>query len=420
MAACRSPKFRASEAQAGMTIFKPTNADEVLAAVRWAAANKSTLEVVGHGSKRGIGRPGSCDHVLDLAKLTGVTLYEPEELVLSARAGTPLAEIDTLVARNGQQLAFEPPDYSRMLNATRKGYGTVGGMLGANLAGPRRLKVGSARDHVLGVRAVSGRGEAFKSGGRVVKNVTGYDLSKLMAGAWGTLAVATEVTFKVLPAPETETTLVLSGLLDEAAVSAMALCLAQPAEVSGAAHLPEGISARVGNGALGGESATLIRLEGFGPSVADRARSLARMLDAGSALSRIEGDASRRLWREVRDCIPFADGSETPVWRISMAPTHGHRMVMALRMETAAEAFYDWQGGLVWLKLPQDCEHGLVRRLVRAHGGGHATLLRAPAEERAAVPVFEPQPPALAALTARVKEQFDPHNVLNPERMAAA
>jgi glycolate oxidase FAD binding subunit len=355
-------------------------------------------------------------HTLDLSRLAGVRLYEPEELVLSARAGTPLAEIEQLLAAKSQQLAFEPIDYGPLFG-TERGRGTIGGVLAANLSGPRRLKAGAARDHILGIHAVSGRGEAFKSGGRVVKNVTGYDLSKAMAGSWGTLAVVTDLTFKVLPATETETTLALRGLTDDDAVRAMALAVGSSAEVSGAAHLPYLIAARIAEGELGNEAATLLRVEGFGPSVEARVASLRKLLDAAAPLEEIGRDRSRAIWRDVRDCIPFADRSDEPVWRVSMPPSEAHKMVYALRMEAAAEIFYDWQGGLVWLKLEAEPEADTLRRLIRAHGGGHATLVRAAPAIRAATPVFEPQPPALAALSARLKEQFDPKGVLNPGRM---
>lgn len=403
-----------------MATFTPTSADEVLAAVQWAAAEETPLEIVGHGSKRGIGRPLQTEHVVDLSKLSGVTLYEPEELVLSARAGTPLADIEQLLADNGQQFAFEPMDYGPLLGGA-PGKGTLGGMLAANLSGPRRLKAGAARDHILGINAVSGRGEAFKSGGRVVKNVTGYDMSKLLAGSWGTLAVLTDVTFKVLPAAETETTLAVRGLFDEQATAAMALAMGSSAEVSSAAHLPQRIAARVAGGMIGGGAATLLRVEGFGPSVAYRIEHLKSLLKNAGPLDEIPEAASRALWRDIRDCAPFADGGGQPLWRISMAPADGHRMVMALRMQAAAEVFYDWQGGLIWLRMEggePDAE--LVRGLVRQCGGGHATLVRATPADRAALPVFEPQPPGLATLSARLKGEFDPKNILNPGRMFAA
>lgn len=401
-----------------MTTFTPATSAEVLSTVAWAAAEESPLEILGHGSKRGIGRPQQSEHTLDLSKLSGVTLYEPAELVLSAKAGTPLAGIESLLAENGQQLAFEPMDYGPLLGGI-KGKGTIGGVLAANLSGPRRLKAGAARDHILGINAVAGRGEAFKSGGRVVKNVTGYDLSKLMANSWGTLAVFTDVTFKVLPAAETEVTLAIRGLLDDAAAAAMALALGSSAEVSSAAHLPERVAARVAGGNLGSDAATLLRVEGFGPSVAYRIASLKDLLKNAGPLEEIAGEASHSIWRDVRDCAPFADGSEKPVWRVSMAPSQGHQMVLALRMQAAVDAFYDWQGGLIWLRMEHgDPEAGLLRGLIGKHGGGHATLVRAAPSHRAAVPVFEPQAPQLAALSARLKAEFDPKHILNPGRMA--
>ena len=401
-----------------MTTFTPATAAGVLEAVRWAVSEEAPLEIVGHGSKRGIGRPSQTAHVLDLSRLTGVTLYEPEELVLSARAGTPLAEIEALLAERGQELAFEPMDYGRLFGA-EPGRGTIGGALAANLSGPRRLKAGAARDHILGIAAVSGRGEAFKAGGRVVKNVTGYDLSKAMAGSWGTLAVVTDVTFKVLPAAETETTVAVRGLIDDDAVSAMATAMGSSGEVSSAAHLPEGVAARIADGALGVTSATLLRIEGFGPSVAYRVDTLCGLLRSAGPIETIEGEASRAIWRGIRDCAPFADGTMRPVWRVSMTPGAAASFVLALRMEAGADAFYDWQGGLVWLRMEADPEAEAVRRLLRRFGGGHATLVRAEPQWRAALPVFEPQPPALSALSARVKEQFDPEGILNPGRMVA-
>jgi len=399
-----------------MTTFTPSSAEEVLTAVQWAAVNDAPLEIVGHGSKRAIGRPAQVEHTLDLSGLAGVTLYEPEELVLSARAGTPLADIEELLAERGQELAFEPMDYGPLLGGPR-GRGTIGGVLAANLSGPRRLKAGAARDHILGINAVSGRGEAFKSGGRVVKNVTGYDLSKAMAGSWGTLAVLTDVTFKVLPKSETEVTLAVRGLLDEDAATAMALAMGSSAEVSSAAHLPENLVGSIAGGRLAGGSATLLRVEGFGPSVAYRSRTLVDLLKNAGPIEEFAADASGSIWRDVRDCIPFADDGARPVWRVSMTPGEAHRMVMALRMETACDAFYDWQGGLVWLRMEGDPEDEMIRGLVERLGGGHATLIRASPAQRAALPVFQPQPAPLAALSARLRQEFDPKNILNPGRM---
>ena len=283
-----------------MTTFLPFTAADVASAVEWAISEDAPVEILGHGSKRGIGRPSQCEHAIDLSAMSGVTLYEPEELVLSAKAGTPIADIERLLAQNNQQLAFEPMDCSRLAaHDTRGGKGgTIGGALSANLSGPRRLKAGAARDHILGVSVVSGRGETFKSGGRVVKNVTGYDLSKLMTGAWGTLGVLTDVTIKVLPAAETETTLAIRGLPDEDATAAMALAMGSSAEVSGAAHLPYGVAERVASDMRGSEAATLLRVEGFRPfrrlprrDVEDAARE--RRADRGDDRPQLEGAVAR-------------------------------------------------------------------------------------------------------------------------------
>ena len=401
-----------------MAVFQPSSEGEIVEAVQWAIAENAPVEVIGQGSKRDLGRPLQTEHTISLEDYSGVTLYEPHELVLSARAGTPVAELEALLAASGQAFQFEPMDYGPLFGGPAA-QGTLGGLLATNLCGPRRLKAGSARDHVLGVRVVSGRGELFKSGGRVVKNVTGYDLSKGMANSWGTLGIATEITFKVLPAPETESTLVVRGLADDEAARAMAIAMGSSAEVSSAAHLPGNVAGRVLDGGLNGDASTLLRLEGFAPSVADRATMLKNMLAGAGEIAEIPGAKSQRLWQDVRDVLPFADGTERPVWRVSMVPMEAYKLVASLRMGAAVDAYYDWQGGLVWLRMEGEPEPEAVRALLRKYGGGHATLVRAPASARAAIPVFEPQSAPLAALSKRLKQQFDPNGILNPGRMVA-
>jgi glycolate oxidase FAD binding subunit len=399
--------------------LKPRDSKDVEDAVRWALAEAKALEIVGRGSKRVFGRPSQSDLTLDLSGLSGVTLYEPEELVLSARAGTPIAEVEALVAAKGQQLAFEPMDYGPLLGAA-VGAGTLGGALAANLAGPRRIKAGAARDHFLGVTAVSGRGETFKSGGRVVKNVTGYDLCKVLAGSFGTLAVMTDVTIKTLPASETEETVVLAGLDDARAVEAMTLAMGSSCDVSGAAHLPGHIVFRFGE--LGAtQASTLFRLEGVAPSVKHRKEALVALLRPFGPATSVGAAASRVLWRSVRDARPFAANGPSgprPLWRVSVAPAKGS--AFAALIEPSAQMFYDWAGGLIWIApLPTDDAGAKSIRKAVASVGGHATLVRAPAAVRAAVAVFEPQSGVLAAVTKRVKDGFDPKGVLNPGRMWA-
>ncbi|MBQ0710054.1 MULTISPECIES: glycolate oxidase subunit GlcE [unclassified Ochrobactrum] len=398
-----------------ITILKPHDEAGVLDAVQEALARSAPLEIIGHGSKRGIGHRVDADHVLDVSGLAGVTLYEPDELVLSAKAGTPMVEIEKLLADNNQCFHFEPMDYGPLLSV-EGGRGTIGGALAANLSGPRRLKAGAARDHVLGVRVVSGRGELFKSGGRVVKNVTGYDLSKGMANSWGTLGVATEVTFKVLPKPETAATLAVRGLTDEQAARVMAMAMGSREEVASAAHLPPTVANRFLDGKFGWEAATVLRLEGFAPSVEHRSRQLQALL--GGSVDVLDEAQSQQLWREVRDVLPYASaGDNRAVWRVSMAPMQGWQMVDEFRRHAGVDAYYDWQGGLIWMRMEADPEAQTLRKLVAKYGGGHATLVRAPEHIRANVEVFEPQPPALAALSQRLKHQFDPENILNPGRM---
>lgn len=407
--------------------LKPRTAKEVEEAVQWALGRGAALELVGRGSKRAIGRPAQTDLTLDLSGLAGVILYEPEELVLSAQAGTPLDEIEALLAARGQHLAFEPIDYGRLL-AGVPSRGTIGGVLAANLCGPRRIAAGAARDHFLGFEAVSGRGESFKSGGRVVKNVTGYDVSKLIAGSWGTLAALTTVTIKTLPRPQTQASVVVCGLDDATAVRAMAAAMATSCDVSGAAHLPAAVAPRIGPGMAVGCSLTVLRLEGVAPSVEHRKAALIAAMKVFGAVELRDEEASRNLWRAIRDVTPFAAGpdlSARPVWRIVTAPSRGAELVgmIAATAKTdkiEAEVIYDWAGGLVWVMLAPSDDAGaaLIRRAAGACGG-QAMLIRAPAATRAAVDVFSPQEPGLASLTKRVKQGFDPNGVLNPGRMWA-
>ena len=398
--------------------LKPRDAKEVEDAVRWAIAHDKALELMGQGSKRALGRPSQSDITLDLSGLTGVTLYEPAELVLSAKAGTPLAEIEALIDNNGQQLDFEPMDYGPLLGAV-PGKGTIGGVIATNLSGPRRIKAGAARDHFLGVTAVTGRAETIKSGGRVVKNVTGYDMCKVLAGSFGTLAAMTDVTIKVLPKPETQATVLVEGLDDAAACAAMAAAMGSSGDVSAAAHLPDHVASYF-DGLPKPEAATALRLEGVAPSVAHRKEALAALMKPFGPVAMLDETESRALWASVRRVAPFtAEASRPrPLWRISTAPRQAHRIVDLIT--PAAQMFYDWGGGLIWVAMPFEDEPdaGSIRRAV-AELGGHATLMRAPAALRASTEVFEPQAEGLAALSKRVKDGFDPKGVLNPGRMWA-
>lgn len=400
--------------------LKPDDAVQALEIIRWAVAEEVPLALTGAGSKATLGRPSTTSHVLDLSRLTGVGLYEPEELVLTAEPATPLSEIEGLLRQNRQQLAFEPADYGALLGGA-SGQQTLGGVIACNLAGPRRIQAGAARDHFLGVQGISGRGENFKSGGRVVKNVTGYDLCKLMAGSHGTLAAFTQLTVKVLPAPEKTRTVLVYGLDDAAAIEALAQAAGSPHEVTGLAHLPAAAAARSTvsyiNGA--GAAVTTVRVEGPAPSVEHRGQSLREELSRFGPVEELHGMNSGLLWQEVRDVEALLPTDGHQIWKLSVTPSQAPGVAARALRGTPGEALFDWAGGLVWLSLPEsdDARHETVRAAVGLHG--HATLLRADAVVRGRVPVFQPQPPALARLSARVKESFDPRHILNPGRMYA-
>ncbi|HJU16290.1 MAG TPA: glycolate oxidase subunit GlcE [Stellaceae bacterium] len=399
-----------------MARFTPTDIEELRDAIGAALAAEEPLELLAGGTKRGLGRPLQGPHTLDLSRLSGIRDYAPSELVLTAAAATPLAEIEAALAEAGQMLAFEPPDWGALygLGAAAAARRSLGGVLACNLSGPRRVKAGAARDHFLGFRAVNGRGEIFKAGGKVVKNVTGYDLPKLMAGSFGTLAALEEVTVKVLPQPEQALTVVLPGPGPSAAVARLNAALASPHEVSGAAYLPAVLA--------GGVALVLLRLEGPPPSVAFRRDRLIAEFGADCRAAVLEGGESAALWRAIRDAEPLAGLGDGALWRVSAAPSRGAEIAEAIAESLDAAWYLDWGGGLVWAAVPraEDGGSAAIRAALRGadnRGSGHATLIRGAPGLRAAVPVFEPQPAPLAALAARVKESFDPRRILNRGRM---
>lgn len=386
-------------------VHEPLSEEAAARLVQVAALSRTPLSIRGGGTRSLAGVPEGVE-TLSTRGLAGIVAYNPAEMTMTARAGTPLEVVEAALAEKRQMLAFEPCDLRGALGSS--GIPTIGGVFAANASGPRRFVAGAARDSLLGVRFVNGRGEVVKAGGRVMKNVTGLDLAKLLAGSHGALALMTEVTFRLLPVPETAATIVVSGLNDAEAAAAMATAVSLSVEVSGAAHLPESVRGRFVGGALPDGAATVLRLEGLAASVAVRSEKLTAAMARFGAVTRLDAETTGRLWREIRDVAPYADGTPRPLWRVSVAPTAGHQLVAALRLETGVDAFYDWQGGLVWLRMEADPEAALLRRYVKAVGGGHATLLRARPEVLAATDTFEPQPDAVAALSARVKASFDP------------
>ncbi|MEK0082553.1 FAD-binding protein [Benzoatithermus flavus] len=398
-------------------ILRPKNAAELADLVAWAMAEEEPLEVLGAGTKRGLGRPVEASHAVSVAGLAGIDLYEPEELVMRAGAGTPLSVIEAALAEHGQELAFEPADYGALLGGAPGGQ-TIGGVFACNLSGPRRFKSGAARDHLLGLHCVTGLGQVIKTGGRVVKNVTGYDLCKLLTGSYGTLAVMTEVTFKVLPRAESSLTVLATGPDEVTLLALLRAATGTPCEIAGAAYLPPLAAGRSAVGTVGraGRGIAAVRLEGVAPSVRYRSGELQRLLARpGIEFQTIGHEESLTLWREIRNVTLLT--RERPLWRLSVAPTAGAELA-AWAAELTNERLFDWAGGLIWLAVKESWarESGTIREAL-AGRGGHATLVRGPDWLRREIEPFQPLPASLRALTERVKHSFDPKGILNPGRM---
>lgn len=402
------------------SLLRPATEWELQRFLDEATKTNMAVEIVGAGTKRDIGRPTATSTVLTTSSLMGVRLYEPTELVMSARAGTPLARVEKELAAQGQMLAFEPVDLAPVIGQ-EPGNGTIGAVFATNVSGSRRVAAGAARDHLLGVTAISGEGVSFRSGGRVMKNVTGLDLARTLAGSWGTLAVLTEVTFKVVPQPEDTATLVLFGLEDGIAVEALTTAMTSPYEVSGAVHLQQPLAQRLWHPGLKAEhrSVTAVRLENFSDSVAYRTSRLKDELKLFEDVHVLGRDSSIAFWDELRQ-LSVLQGTEAPLWRISTSPQAGPKVVAAITGYMTCHAWYDWAGGLIWAEVLPTSDAGAadIRRVIATYGG-HATLIRGEPSVRATIDVFQPLEPGLVRMTAKLKSVFDPAGILNRGRVYA-
>ena len=395
------------------SIEAPPDEHGIIDAIGEAAHRREPLLIEGRGSKQGMLRPVQAARTLSTRNLVGITLYSPQELIVSALAGTTIPDLERTLAESGQGLVAEPPDLSALLGTP--GPSSIGGMVAANLSGPRRVAWGAMRDHVMGVRAVNGAAELIRSGGRVLKNVTGLDLCKLIAGSHGTLAVLTEITLKVLPKAERTGSLLLPGLAAGPAVAALSAALGSPFGVSGAAWLPGAAAARVPELAGHGPVA-LVRIEDFAPSVTYRLARLNDLLAPFAPAHLLDHDTSLAAWRAIRDAQPLEALPGDAIWRVSVRPSAGPAVVAAVQ-QFGARCFLDWGGGLVWIA-GNAALHDRIRAAARA-GGGTWTVLRGPETMRAAVEVVPPEPDALQRITRRVKAAMDPHGILNPGRLYA-
>jgi glycolate dehydrogenase FAD-binding subunit len=394
----------------------PTDERGVAAAVSEAAKAQEPLSIIGRGTKAGMLRPVQAARSLTTRNLTGITLYAPNELVISARTGTPLREIAATLTERGQHIIAEPPDLAGISDYHE--WQTLGGVVATNLSGPRRIAWGAMRDHVLGIRAVTGRGEVIHSGGRVLKNVTGLDLCKLFTGSHGTLGVITEVTLKVLPAPQAVGTVVVPGMDASGGVATLSAALGSPYSVSAAAWLPAEAAARIPQLEGFGRPLALARIEEFAASVAYRTGKLRTHLGQREA-EILDDPSSRAVWQAIRDLTPLRTEADDAIWRISVRPSEGAVMLTRLGAAFGARGYLDWGGGLVWVAGPASTAAHLEVEAATERAGGTWMLMRAPQSLRAAVDVIPREPAPLARITRRVKAAFDPHGILNPGRMYA-
>ncbi len=388
-------------------VLTPASEAQIAEIIVKAKTDKTALEIVGGGTRLGLGRPVQAAKTLSLSALSGISFYEPGALTLVAKAGTPLAQIERALTKEGQRLPFEPMDHRALLGS--KGEPTIGAMVAANISGPRRIQAGACRDALLGVRFVNGNGEIIKSGGRVMKNVTGLDLVKLLAGSYGTLGALSEVSFKVLPINEREATLAIEGLSLEQAIGVLSAALTSPFEVTGAAYLPQCERA----------SQTLLRVEGFASQLDYRLERLRETVAAGFDVSVIKGKAHDALWRSVRD-VEIFECTDHCVWKLSVKPGDAPAIAKVISDRIDATMLFDWGGGLIWAGVNDQKTAGaeIIRSIVGQYGG-HATLVRAPDALRLAISPFQPQTGRIKELSAAIRQKFDPDGILNPGRMSA-
>jgi glycolate oxidase FAD binding subunit len=402
-------------------IFMPGDEAELAAFVEAAKAGNYPLEVCGFRSKREAGRPVNPAAVVSTAKLSGITFYEPGELVISAKAGTPLHEVEAALARKNQELPFEPADFSRIYGQDPMA-ASLGSVVAMNISGPRRILRGAARDYLLGIRAVNGEGVAIKSGGRVMKNVTGVDLVKGLCGSWGTLAVLTELTFKVLPKAPDTSTLVFLGLSDESGVGVMSEAMGTPYEVSGTVHLHRSLVGRLSDPEIAAMNMTLtaLRIESGPQGVAYRIEKLRRELSPFGETYVLDHRKSRNFWSDIRSLAFLSANFDRPLWRITVAPSKAAQIVRALSAFCDLSAAYEWSGGLIWLEMPPSSEASVTElRRVLAEFEADSMLMRAPRSVRSSIEVFHPLPLTKMKVVQAIKKAFDPVGVLNPGRMYA-
>jgi len=406
------------------SIKYPSNEREVSGFIKNFYKTNIPIELVGSGSKKKIGKPLQCTKTLNLSKLNGIVEYLPEELYIKVKAGTPIKLIEEELKKNRQQLAFEPIDFGNLLNG-KSDYGTAAGQVSCNISGPRRFKVGSVRDHVLGFRGVNGKGEIIKSGGVVVKNVTGYDLSKLVCGAYGTLVALTEITFKVLPIPEESKSLIIHNQKIESGIYFLDKSISSSNDISGAIFLPK--EAKIPGCVMDIEktfklndlkqdgSITAIRIEGSKNSIEQRMENLINELKIINLnISVLDTYQSEIFWNKVKN-LEFFFSSTNSILRIVIPPSECIQLVYQL--SNKFKYFLDWGGALMWLEAFELSEEMLesIRKKVVKHGG-YVTMIKNSKFLPYVEDVFTINRDRFN-ISQNIKKSFDPKRILNPGKM---
>lgn len=399
-----------------MDTFQPSNEDQLAELIRFGLAENKRFSVAGYSSKAGFGRAPRADAEISCTALAGIREYDPAELVMQAGAGTSLTEITEALDKHNQYLAFEPMQLGQLYDANLS-RSSIGGLFAANVSGSRRFVAGAARDHLLGFKAVNGRGEVYRSGGNVIKNVTGYDLSKLLCGSWGTLSVMTELSFKVLPKPTHSSSIVVNNISIRDGMNCLALISASPLQASGLAFIPDNTPVNSDSLKKNESNICVIRFEGTSISVQARMRDAETMLSKKYNLQHIPEDESVHLWTQINDVRPLRD--ESCIARMSVAPSKTEGLLQYVEEIEHSKYFVDAGGGWIWLSLKEENACGEIRKLrdMLADEGASLLIYKASDNIKNQAGVYSPMSPAMKSLQMNLKNSFDPENILNPDRL---
>ena len=399
-----------------LDILKPSNEDDLQQIIKHCYKKDLPIQIVGTGTKNEIGKKLQCAKILDMSNISGIIEYKPEELYITVKAGTPIKLVQDELRKNNQHLAFEPTNFSEIFKKDSN-EGTVGGTLSCNFSGSRRFKVGSGRDHILGFKGYNGRGEKIKSGGTVVKNVTGYDLSKLVTGSFGTLLVLSEITLKVLPLQTDIKTIIISGLALEHALGTMASSIASSNDPSGVVFYPGSLRNNfVFNDLTHQGSITAIRIEGTKASTEQRIDNLFKNLNLEETKTTIlDSTQSEIFWEDTRALKVFSKNQKN-ILRAVVPPSETVNLINRLKIFHPSY-FIDWGGSLIWLELDYLSNQKIdqIRKRV-LDTGGYLTVIKSPANIKSSSEIFTIDPIKFK-ISQNLKKSFDPKRIFNPGKM---